>query len=361
MNSQLVNQLDETITRLLAGTAMPESDDLELRELTTIAADLRYLVRPAFRERLLADLMTDATLRPLHLLRSSFSPDRSQSNQASTSRTIRERFLPSFALLSEPPLKRSHLALSFALHAAALAGVLLFGVWVVRATGIQAHVANLLADTPLILSPGPEVHGGGGGGDHDRISASKGTVPRFAKEQLTPPAAVVRNEAPKLTAEPTVIGPPEIVLPSSAVSGDPLAIVLTPPSNGTGSGGGIGAGTEGGIGLGHGGGVGLGYGGGIGGGVYTVGGGVTAPRALYQPDPEYSEEARRAKFQGTVVLDVVIGPDGRPRDLHIIRSLGMGLDEKAVDAVHQWKFAPATKDGHPVAVRVAIEVAFRLY
>ena len=93
----------------------------------------------------------------------------------------------------------------------------------------------------------------------------------------------------------------------------------------------------------------------------TVGGGVTAPRALYQPDPEYSEEARRAKFQGTVVLNVTIGPDGRPRDLHIARSLGMGLDQKAIDAVRLWKFAPATKDGHPVAVSVAIEVAFRLY
>lgn len=367
MNSQLVDQLDETIALLLAGTTAPEGGDFQLLELTAIAADLRYLPRPAFRNRLQADLMTAASLRKVQLQTS--VPNRTPVNPAVrkaasvslSPRTTMERFLPSFAMLSAPPMKRSHLALSFALHVAALAGVFLSGVWVVRATGIQAQFVSLLHDTPLVLSPGSEPHGGGGGGDHDHVAASKGTAPRFAKEQLTPPAVVVQNEAPKLTGEPTVLGPPEYVLPSSALTGDPLANVVTAPSNGTGSGGGVGSGTGGGVGLGHGGGIGLGYGGGVGGGVYTVGGGVTAPRALYQPDPEYSEEARRAKFQGTVVLDVVIAADGRPRDLHIIRSLGMGLDEKAVDAVHQWKFAPATKDGHPVAVRVAIEVAFRLY
>ena len=102
-------------------------------------------------------------------------------------------------------------------------------------------------------------------------------------------------------------------------------------------------------------------GGGIGGGLYRVGGGVSAPRTLYAPDPEYSEEARRAKFQGSVLLALIVGPDGNPRDLHIMRSLGLGLDEKALDAVRTWRFEPARKDGVPVAVQISVEVNFRLY
>jgi|SRR5579862_1760476 len=115
------------------------------------------------------------------------------------------------------------------------------------------------------------------------------------------------------------------------------------------------------VGSGKGLGVGPGYGAGVGGGVYRVGGGVSAPRVLYDPDPEYSQEARQAKYQGTVVLWVVIGPDGLAHDVRVSRSLGMGLDEKAVDAVRKWRFQPAEKDGHPVAVQVNVEVNFRLY
>jgi TonB family protein len=92
-----------------------------------------------------------------------------------------------------------------------------------------------------------------------------------------------------------------------------------------------------------------------------VGGGVSAPKALYAPDPEYSEEARKAKYQGTVVLWVVVGPDGRPHAIKVYRTLGMGLDEKAIEAVRNWKFEPARKDGQPVAVQINVEVNFRLY
>jgi TonB family protein len=147
---------------------------------------------------------------------------------------------------------------------------------------------------------------------------------------------------------------------SSTNIGDPLS-KLNLPSNGTGAGSGIGSGSGGGIGSGRGPGVGPGWGGGIGGGPYRVGGGVSAPRALYAPDPEYSEEARKAKYQGTVVLYVVVGPDGRPRDVKVSRSLGLGLDEKAIEAVKSWKFDPARKDGQPVAVQISVEVNFRLY
>lgn len=207
-----------------------------------------------------------------------------------------------------------------------------------------------------------ESGGGGGGGDRDKLEATKGKLPKFAKEQITPPVVVVRNENPKLAVPPSVVVPPEIRMPQIGTTlGDPLSNVVGPASNGTGSGGGIGSGSGGGVGSGRGPGVGPGWGGGIGGGAYRVGGGVSAPRVLSNPDPEYSEEARKAKYQGTVVLWVVVGPDGRTHEIRVQRSLGMGLDEKAIQAVRQWRFDPARKDGQPVAVQINVEVNFRLY
>jgi periplasmic protein TonB len=202
--------------------------------------------------------------------------------------------------------------------------------------------------------------GGGGGGDRDKLAAPKGALPKQSREQITPPAVVIRNNDPKLPVEPTVVAPP-ISMANMPNLGDPLSKVLGPPSNGTGSGSGIGSGSGGGVGSGRGPGVGPGWGGGIGGGAYRVGGGVSAPRILYAPDPDYSEEARKAKYQGTVVLWVIVGPDGRPRDVRVSRSLGLGLDEKAMEAVRTWKFEPARKDGQPVAVQINVEVNFRLY
>ena len=93
----------------------------------------------------------------------------------------------------------------------------------------------------------------------------------------------------------------------------------------------------------------------------AVGGGVSAPKALDTPDPEYSEEARKAKYQGTVLLWLIVDPDGKPRDIKVSRALGMGLDQKAIEAVRKWKFAPAEKDGRPVAVQINVEVNFKLY
>jgi periplasmic protein TonB len=144
--------------------------------------------------------------------------------------------------------------------------------------------------------------------------------------------------------------------------GDPMSRIPSgPPSNGTGSGGGIGAGSGGGVGTGEGPGVGPGRGGGFGGGVFSVGGGVSAPKGIYTPDPEYSEEARKAKYQGVCVLWLIVDPNGHPRDIKVARSLGMGLDQKAIEAVRNWKFEPAKKDGQPVAVQINVEVNFRLY
>ena len=141
--------------------------------------------------------------------------------------------------------------------------------------------------------------------------------------------------------------------------GDPLAKSGL-ASNGFGSGGGMGSGRGGGIGPGSGPGFGPGSGGGMGGGAYRIGGGVSPPSILYKVEPEYSEEARKAKFQGTVLLFVVVDEKGNPRDIKIIRPLGLGLDQKAVEAVEKWKFSPGKKDGKPVPVQAQIEVNFRL-
>jgi TonB family protein len=135
-----------------------------------------------------------------------------------------------------------------------------------------------------------------------------------------------------------------------------------PLSNGTGSGGGIGSGNGGGVGSGTGPGHGPGQGGGFGGGVYKIGEiGVSAPVPKFTPDPDYSEEARKTKTQGLVTVAAIIGADGRPRNLHVIRSLGMGLDQKAMEKVKTWLFEPGKKDGQPVAVAMNIEVDFHLY
>ncbi len=254
--------------------------------------------------------------------------------------------------------------LSFLLHVLAAAALLYSANYVAtNAPQIRKQVIGMVTDiSPYVLPPAKDqAGGGGGGGDRDKLAASKGALPKLSREQVTPPVAVIRNENPKLAVDPTVVVPPEIKLPTTGQLGDPLSSVLGPPSNGTGSGGGIGSGSGGGVGSGRGPGVGPGWGGGIGGGPYRVGGGVSAPRALYDPEPEYSEEARKAKYQGTVVLWVVVGPDGRVRDIRVSRSLGMGLDEKAMEAVRQWRFDPARKDGQPVPVQVSIEVNFRLY
>ncbi len=206
-----------------------------------------------------------------------------------------------------------------------------------------------------------QMGGGGGGGDRSPLPASKGQAPKMSWRQFTPPLAVRNNPQPKLEMEPTLIGPPDMKLPQINAPnwGDPLA-KAGPPSNGPGSGGGIGSGTGTGIGPGKGPGFGPGEGGGFGGGVFRVGGGVSAPIAIYKVEPEYSEEARKAKFQGTVVLSIVIDESGVPRNFKVVRPLGLGLDEKAIQAVQQWRFKPGLREGKPVAVLATVEVNFRL-
>ncbi|HTZ82074.1 MAG TPA: energy transducer TonB [Candidatus Acidoferrales bacterium] len=218
------------------------------------------------------------------------------------------------------------------------------------------------SDLPPLKPSKTQVGGGGGGGDRDVLQATKGKLPKFSMQQITPPVVVVRNEHPKLAVEPTVVIPPQVHLAMNNMPnlGDPMSHAAL-PSNGTGSGGGIGSGSGGGVGSGTGPGFGPGEGGGVGGGIFHVGGGVSAPRAIYSPEPEFSEEARKAKYQGTCTLALIVGTDGRPSNIRVQSSLGMGLDEKAIEAVKNWRFEPAMKDGHPVRVEIAVEVDFHLY
>ena len=206
--------------------------------------------------------------------------------------------------------------------------------------------------------------GGGGGGDRDVLKASQGRLPKFSMEaQITPPAAVIRNPNPKLAVEPTIMVPPEIKVAMNSNMpnfGDPKSSAVI-PSNGTGSMSGIGSGSNGGVGSGDGRGLGPGEGMGTGGGVFRPGRGVTPPRPIYSPDPEFSEEARKAKYQGTCTLMIVVATDGRPINIRVVNSLGMGLDEKAIETVRTWRFEPGQKDGHPVNVEMAVEVDFHLY
>ena len=258
---------------------------------------------------------------------------------------------------------------STVIHALGLAVIIagtILGRRMVTAITKPQQTVELIApaDLPVLEASKTRSGGGGGGGDRDKLQATQGRLPKQSMQQFTPPVVVVRNEHPKLVMDPTIVVPPQVHLtqPNVPNLGDPLSHVPSgPPSNGTGSGGGIGSGSGGGVGSGEGPGFGPGYGGGTGGGVFRVGGGVSAPRKIYDPEPEYSEEARKAKYQGVCVLYVVVGADGKTRDIRVARTLGLGLDEKAIEAVKTWRFAPAMKDNKPVAVAINVEVSFRLY
>jgi len=316
----------------------------------------------------------------LHLLlREDLNPPLWQSLLANVRESLFPKKLPPLQLTSRPvkvadiwaedTYKKKSAGVSLVVHVAALGGLIALSIAgakvVTTATQQISLVSPEISDyMPLSAKAHDQIGGGGGGGDHDKLVAPRGKLPKFSMTQITPPAMVIRNENPKLPVEPTVVVPPQIKLASAAALnlGDPKSELPSgPASNGTGMGGGIGSGSGGGIGSGTGPGVGPGHGGGIGGGVFRVGGGVSAPRVLENPAPDYSEEARKAKYQGTVVLWLIVDSNGRPRDVRVARSLGMGLDQKAMEAVKLWKFHPAMKDGTPVAVQINVEVNFHLY
>lgn len=256
--------------------------------------------------------------------------------------------------------KKSSGLASVAIHAVVVTLAFTLATTPAVQQAVQQIVPLIAPDiAPYVAKAKPS--GGGGGGDRSPIPASKGKLPRLSARQFTPPMAVVNNPDPKLIMEPTLIIPPDTAVPNvnMAQFGDPLART-GPLSNGPGSGGGIGSGSGGGVGPGRGPGLGPGEGGGFGGGVYTVGRGVSSPIPIYQVDPDYSDEARKAKWQGVVILSIEINERGLVQNPRVIRAIGLGLDEKAIEAVLKWRFRPGLKDGKPVTVRASVEVSFRL-
>ncbi|MGA8074660.1 MAG: energy transducer TonB [Candidatus Acidiferrales bacterium] len=216
---------------------------------------------------------------------------------------------------------------------------------------------------PKLPAGGKKAGGGGGGGEHNPIPASRGRLPKASYTQLAPPS-VHPPANPRLQVPATILAVPDIKLQSPNLPnyGDPMAKLIT-DSNGTGGGGGIGTGQGTGVGSGDGAGVGPGHGWNTGGGYPSAGtGGYGIPECLFCPQPQFSDEAVKSKYMGTVTLQAIITADGRATDIHVVQGAGMGLDEKAIEGVRTWRFRPAVgPDGKPATVRQTIEVTFRLY
>jgi len=261
-NVSIVDQLDENIAILLArAESGPASSDSALRELLAIAAELRTLPDPDFKACLKADLIEQAAEGTDSTARVNSRPG-ARTIVPFTTRAIppvSDKTLPTLfgAGSGVYPIHRSSFIASALAHTTVLALLATVGIWAARnAREIPKVSSVMLTDLgPYILPPGPDAVGGG---DRDKVQASEGNPPRFAAEQITPPAIVVRNEHPRVTADPTVVGPPSLSFPQTGAMGDPLASMVGAASNGSGSGGGFGSGVEGGVGAGRGLGVGPG-------------------------------------------------------------------------------------------------------
>jgi len=231
-------------------------------------------------------------------------------------------------------------------------------VAVLMLVGTNAKVQKAITNVVLMAPPPPpkpvtpKAAAGGGGGSRSPLPALKAALPKPAPKVFTPPLVTI--EHPALTMDASLIAPPDAWAAPTGAIGNPLGAIGG--GGGFGSGGGIGNGRGTGIGNG----TGNGAGGGAGGGVYAVGNGVSQPTLISKVDPEYSEEARKAKYNGTVTLSIVVNTDGRAEAIQVTKSIGMGLDEKAVEAVQKWRFKPGMKAGAAVKTRAVVEVNFRL-
>lgn len=214
--------------------------------------------------------------------------------------------------------------------------------------------------------PGP---GGGGGGGGNRMKEPPRKAELPGKDKITVPVQKPPTlEMQQAKVEPNPVEQLNIPAKSLAAAQDSLpGAIEAPPgpptlSQGSGSGGGAGTGTGSGVGPGTGSGLGPGSGGGTGGGVYRPGNGVQLPRLLREVRPQYTSDAMRAKVQGAVLLECVVRPDGSVGDVQVARSLDptFGLDQEAIKAAKQWRFAPGTRLGEPVSVLITIELTFTL-
>ena len=281
--------------------------------------------------------------------------------------------LPPLVLTSQPIPVPDRMAVkpnpwAIALSTTFNISVLLLAIW------LGIHVVHQIVNQPLqamnidvgeYQGPNAKVKagGGGGGGDRSPIEANKGKLPERIKDPITPPQPQTLEKP--LLPEPAAINVQKnIQLPDNNMPmiGMHESTNVTLASAGTGSGAGMGTGSGGGLGSGQGNGYGPGYGGNVGGGLYRIGGGVSAPVVIHSVEAEFSDEARRAKYQGVCLISLIVDAQGNPQNIRIARALGMGLDEKAIEAIRQYKFKPAMKDGKtPVPVMITVEVDFRLY
>ena len=189
-----------------------------------------------------------------------------------------------------------------------------------------------------------------GGGAQQPSPATLGKVKVLTRRPLLPPVTRPLDRTPQLIVEEAISL--EVAMPQINAIGDPLSTVNGPPSPGRGNGpGGIGDGTGPGIGDQRGPGL---------GNFAERWRGVTAPVVIHRVEPDYPDEARKARFQGSVMVYVEVDEQGRVRGIRVEKPAGLGLDEKAIEAVKQWRFRPATRDGRPVAVPARIDVSFHL-
>ena len=256
------------------------------------------------------------------------------------------------------------LAVSLGIHGALFA----LAVWVAMHPSVvpmTTQAFDHLNDQIVWLDvPGP---GGGGGGGGNQSPEPVKKVELKGKEKITvpvekPPAM----EQPKDKPEPDPVQ--NLTIPAQTLASADLAQagamegIPTSESLGLGRNGGAGTGVGTGIGPGRGSGLGPGEGGNTGGGAYRPGNGVETPRLLHEVKPQYTAQAMRAKIQGEVLLECIVGPDGTVGNIRVVRSLdsAFGLDQEAIKAARQWRFAPGTKQGQPVPVLVTIAIAFTL-
>lgn len=285
-----------------------------------------------------------------------------------------------FSIFAGPAEKRSTsvpFALSSTLHAGIVAAA------IVIFTMSPAPVATSLQNEPVpndpmrlvfLNLPGP---GGGGGGGGLMQKAPPPKALREGRKKISSPLPARQpppkiepvdkppepKPAPPLTAEalPVVVAP---IVAAPADNRDRAGVLqqarVETESRGPGQGGGVGTGKGAGIGEGDGTGVGPGSGGGTGGGPFRPGSGITPPRVLREVKADYTDEARRAGLTGDVVLEIVVRRDGSVSDVKLLKGLGGGLNDRAIQAVRQWRFAPATRQGAPVDVIVEVAVEFKL-
>lgn len=240
----------------------------------------------------------------------------------------------------------------------------------------------------FLTTPGPG-GGGGGGGLKIPLPARRAERKTVIKKKLSSPVPEVRRQVPppqpappapppqpiepkvvppKIEPPPIAPPPPAVqapVAPAPADATDTIGVPTsapTPPSasQGAGTGGGAGTGSGTGLGEGRGSGIGPGSGGGTGGGPYRSGAGIEPPTLQREVKASYTDEARRRGIEGEVLLEIVVRRDGSVGDVRIMRSLGSGLDQRAIDAVRQWRFGPARRHGAAVDVIVEVAVQFKL-